>query len=144
MRAQLQALVAIATKHGWSPTHPLLLTQFIDAALTRAGGPSEALSATLDTRHLPEVPGRLESGPVQFGDDWPGVFLRGDNAAYYVMVLASSIESVPDPMARMALTGLQRLLGAALLNADGNLNAAFGPTPTANLTVVRDEPKEPT
>ncbi len=27
---------------------------------------------------LPE--GRPETGPMQFGDDWPGVFIRGDNA----------------------------------------------------------------
>jgi hypothetical protein len=24
--------------------------------------------------------GRPETGPMQFGDDWPGVFIRGDNA----------------------------------------------------------------
>ncbi len=24
--------------------------------------------------------GRVETGPVRFGDDWPGVFIRGDNA----------------------------------------------------------------
>jgi hypothetical protein len=30
---------------------------------------------------LPEGIDRMESGPVQFGeDDWPGYFLRGDNA----------------------------------------------------------------
>lgn len=22
---------------------------------------------------------RVETGPVQFGDDWPGLFIRGDN-----------------------------------------------------------------
>jgi hypothetical protein len=30
---------------------------------------------------LPAVEPRLETGPVQFGDDWPGLFLRGDYAA---------------------------------------------------------------
>ncbi len=24
---------------------------------------------------------RPETGPMQFGDDWPGIFIRGDNAA---------------------------------------------------------------
>lgn len=24
--------------------------------------------------------GRVETGAVQFGDDWPGLFIRGDNA----------------------------------------------------------------
>ena len=23
---------------------------------------------------------RIETGPVQFGNDWPGLFIRGDNA----------------------------------------------------------------
>lgn len=30
---------------------------------------------------------RVESGPVQFGDDWPGTFIRGDHAAYYALHL---------------------------------------------------------
>lgn len=31
--------------------------------------------------------GRVESGPVQFGDDWPGYFLRGDNAFGLAMAI---------------------------------------------------------
>ena len=30
---------------------------------------------------LPEAPFRVDTGAVQFGADWPGVFFRGDNAA---------------------------------------------------------------
>jgi hypothetical protein len=30
---------------------------------------------------------RVETGAVQFGDDWPGTFIRGDNAAYYAFTL---------------------------------------------------------
>ncbi len=26
---------------------------------------------------------RVETGPLQFGKDWPGFFIRGDNALYY-------------------------------------------------------------
>lgn len=33
---------------------------------------------------------RVETGPVQFDDDWPGVFIRGDNA----FMFASSLEWV--------------------------------------------------
>jgi len=29
----------------------------------------------------PENLDRVETGPVQFGDDWPGYFIRGDNCA---------------------------------------------------------------
>jgi hypothetical protein len=32
-------------------------------------------------KHIPyDEPQRVESGAVQFGEDWPGLFLRGDNA----------------------------------------------------------------
>lgn len=31
---------------------------------------------------------RVESGPVQFGEDWPGVFLRGDDAVMVASTLA--------------------------------------------------------
>lgn len=30
---------------------------------------------------------RVETGIMQFGDDFPGVFLRGDHAAYYSLVI---------------------------------------------------------
>ncbi|HDY89221.1 MAG TPA: hypothetical protein ENH82_14035 [bacterium] len=30
-------------------------------------------------QHFPELPKRIETGPVQFGEDWPGIFIRGDN-----------------------------------------------------------------
>jgi len=30
---------------------------------------------------------RPETGPMQFGDDWPGVFVRGDDAKYFNMTL---------------------------------------------------------
>lgn len=36
----------------------------------------------------PEGLSRVETGPVQFGeDDWPGVFIRGDNALQYANVM---------------------------------------------------------
>lgn len=31
--------------------------------------------------------GRVETGPLQFNDDWPGIFIRGDNALYYSFLL---------------------------------------------------------
>ncbi len=35
---------------------------------------------------------RPETGPMQFGDDWPGVFIRGDNAAAHAMLLRRVID----------------------------------------------------
>lgn len=33
----------------------------------------------MSIRKLPAVKERVETGVVQFGDDWPGIFIRGDN-----------------------------------------------------------------
>jgi hypothetical protein len=30
---------------------------------------------------------RVETGKVQIGEDWPGVFIRGDNAMHYAITL---------------------------------------------------------
>lgn len=35
----------------------------------------------MDIRRLEEQEERVETGPIQFGDDWPGFFLRGDDCA---------------------------------------------------------------
>jgi hypothetical protein len=35
----------------------------------------------------PEDGERVETGPLQFEGDWPGVFIRGDNALHFAMVL---------------------------------------------------------
>lgn len=34
-----------------------------------------------NTQMCPDANPRIESGPVQFGDDWPGTFFRGDDGA---------------------------------------------------------------
>jgi hypothetical protein len=43
------------------------------------------------------LPGRIETGAVQFNDDWPGLFVRGDDA---VMLLAILEEYVLTPTPR--------------------------------------------
>ena len=45
-------------------------------------------------RELPSQTKRVETGAVQFGDDWPGVFQRGDDACYNASMLASLAEKV--------------------------------------------------
>jgi hypothetical protein len=40
---------------------------------------------------LPAVGARVETGAVQFGDDWPGVFIRGDNAFGFIGALEAAI-----------------------------------------------------
>lgn len=36
---------------------------------------------------------RPESGPMQFGNDWPGVFIRGDHALFFAATLDGVIAS---------------------------------------------------
>lgn len=60
---------------------------------------------------LPRSPGeqtRAETGPMKFGDDWTGVFIRGDNAAGYAMTLRFAVSKLSGFEAA-ALAGLLRL-----------------------------------
>lgn len=43
-------------------------------------------------RKLPAVAERVEDGPIQFGDDWPGSFLRGDTCAFFAIHLEQYIK----------------------------------------------------
>lgn len=46
---------------------------------------------------VPSLPnGRPETGPMQFGDDWPGVFIRGDNALFYAKAVESALRLLPE------------------------------------------------
>lgn len=54
---------------------------------------------------------RQETGPMKFGDDWTGLFIRGDNAMYYGVCLEDVLESLdgaprPGPIQIAALRGL--------------------------------------
>lgn len=55
---------------------------------------------------------RMETGPVQFNDDWPGVFIRGDRALYYAHMLVQQLDNSVghDPIALTVLDGLIGLL----------------------------------
>jgi hypothetical protein len=50
--------------------------------------------------------GRVETGPVQFGDDWPGLFIRGDNAFGYAMSLLHLLKEPTDFLARLQAEAL--------------------------------------
>ena len=57
---------------------------------------------------------RIESGPVQFGDDWPGLFLRGDMTFAHKVQLASVIALLEEKQGRLLgefqLAALKNLL----------------------------------
>ncbi len=47
-------------------------------------------------RQLPATEPRVETGAVQFGDDWPGTFIRGDNAMNYAVHLEAVLKASQD------------------------------------------------
>jgi len=59
---------------------------------------------------LPDSMTRIESGPIQFGDDWPGIFLRGDDAmaaAHYIANAADELENIHfDPIVTALMRGI--------------------------------------
>ena len=35
---------------------------------------------------------RVETGPMRFGDDWPGLFIRGDESLHFGLLLKELLE----------------------------------------------------
>lgn len=74
-------------------------------------------------REFPEQAVRVESGPIQFGDDWPGLFLRGKHCAWAWGNLKMALElldKIPLPpetsvFMKPALLGLLRDLQSPLV-----------------------------
>lgn len=80
---------------------------------------------------------RVETGPVQFGDDWPGVFIRGDNANYYGFTLQQATEALKKGDMELAkyyligpLTGIGEQLSELLMSCD--VRRLRGENPDAN------------
>lgn len=66
---------------------------------------------------------RAETGPMAFGDDWPGIFIRGDNAAYYAMTLQQFLEDpagMKDTLWHAQLDNLVSLLSGCIVGPDGD------------------------
>ncbi len=55
---------------------------------------------TVDLSQIPcpfnlyEQAERVETGPVQFNEDWPGVFIRGDNAGWLALCLEQYMTAI--------------------------------------------------
>jgi hypothetical protein len=68
----------------------------------------------LECRIIESKTPRVETGPVKFGDDWAGIFIRGDNALgyahYLAAILAQSKASTVCPIYSQAIKGLIALL----------------------------------
>lgn len=74
------------------------------------------MSDQLEIRQLPSVDERVETGPVKFGEDWPGLHIRGDAAMYFSMALSRyKSKEEPDVLTRCAVGHLIELLDSCLL-----------------------------
>ena len=71
---------------------------------------------------------RVETGPVQFGEeDWPGLFIRGDECIYYMLNLENGIQrlnelndgTVEHTLMISALSNLRELLEEPLIKPTG-------------------------
>lgn len=68
---------------------------------------------------LPGGSGRIPTGAIQFQDDWPGLFVRGDDALALLSAireLAARVGDHADPVVAGALDRLQRI--AAVIEQD--------------------------
>lgn len=59
-------------------------------------------------------PRRPESGPMKFGDDWTGVFFRGDQAFFFSVMVERHLAGDVDVMTRAALKGLIESLNSCV------------------------------
>lgn len=60
-----------------------------------------------EIRIMPAAEEPVESGPLRFGDDWPGVFIRGDDAANYAYHLHRVLQRRGgDEISRKVVQGL--------------------------------------
>ena len=69
----------------------------------------------------PDGQNRVETGPVQFGDDWPGVFIRGDHAlalAYMLEGLGEFPYGGDDALLRSAAADMAHLLRSCVVGGD--------------------------
>jgi len=65
---------------------------------------------------------RVESGPLQINDDWPGVFIRGDNAMFYGMALKDLLSILENETGIRTMLTTSALYGLAELLASCNVN----------------------
>jgi hypothetical protein len=65
-------------------------------------------------RTFARVTNRVETGAIQFGEDWPGLFLRGDDAKFLSLAIESVVAEIKptaqNKLALMHLVEVQRMV----------------------------------
>lgn len=92
-------------------------------------------------RLLASMPDRVETGALQFGDDWPGLFIRGDSAAHYALNLQQLLTDIGqgtavDPVTLVVCGNLSRLLANPIQGPARSMLEASQPPPCASAQVV--------
>jgi uncharacterized protein YegP (UPF0339 family) len=67
---------------------------------------------------------RVESGPTQFGDDWPGLWLRGDSCFAYALALKAERSQSADAFSRAGVDGLITALESTNVNRERGASSA--------------------
>lgn len=69
---------------------------------------------------------RVDTGPIQFGKDWPGLFIRGDHAFAFRLLIEDVLgENVLGAWNRLRLESLANLLDECNLNPRTRRNSAI-------------------
>ena len=58
---------------------------------------------------------RVETGLVQFNDDWPGIFMRGDEAHHYAAALEALMSNRDNIITKAVIEGLIHTLQSCKL-----------------------------
>ena len=82
-------------------------------------------SDAMTLRQLPAQGERVETGPLQIGDDWPGVFMRGDYAGPMAMYLHAVLDDIragraPNIINMACLEGLELTLQSCRVHPTNN------------------------
>lgn len=101
-------------------------------------------------KRLQQLPGiepfRIATGPARFGADWPGIFIRGDDALSYAHCLRTVLRrrgrglkelgDIPEGMdhaAWMGLSDLLKLLNSARLGKRKTRRSSIAPTSSVTI-----------
>jgi hypothetical protein len=88
-------------------------------------------------RELPTNGGaRVETGPLRFGHDWPGAFIRGGDAGYYAKTLQALLDGREHAFTRSVVRQLIAELTACRLGPDGKTLPLVHVEPTHDLELI--------
>ena len=79
-------------------------------------------------KNLKKIKERIETGAIQFGEDWPGIYLRGGDALWFGYILKMLNEKYPfdevltDIYQMKSLKDFIELLYSCHVEKDGGIN----------------------